>query len=62
MGAIFAFVKARLVEKTTWAGLFIFAMNMTGIQVGETQIENLALSAAGLAAAIMALTPEKKAE
>lgn len=62
MSGLIDFLIARAKEKSTWAGLIIVVLNAVGIQVGETQVENLALALSGLVAAVFAALPERKPE
>lgn len=62
MGALLDFLKARLTEKTTWAGLLAVILGVIGIEATQVQTETIAGALTALIGGILALLPERKAE
>lgn len=57
---ILDWLKARLTEKTTWAGLIAVVLGVVGIEATAIQTEQAAGAITTLVGVILALLPEKK--
>ena len=55
-----AWLGARLVEKTTWIGLIGAVATAAGYAFAPGQVETIATIVAGIAAAVLIGTPSKK--
>ncbi len=60
MGAILEFLKARAMEKTTWAGLIVVILGVVGIEATAVQTETMAGAITALLGVILGLIPERK--
>lgn len=60
MSAIIEFLKARAMEKTTWAGLTVLILGVVGIEATSVQAETMAGAITALIGVIMGLIPERK--
>lgn len=61
LGAIaWAWLSARLVEKTTWIGLIGAVATAAGYAFAPGQVETIATIVAGIAAAVLIGTPSNK--
>ena len=60
MAAILEFLKARAMEKTTWAGLIVVILGVVGIEATAVQTETMAGAITALLGVILGLIPERK--
>jgi len=60
MGAILDFLKERITEKSTWAGLIVLILGIVGIEATAVQTETMAGAITALLGVILGLLPEKK--
>lgn len=60
MQDVISFIKARLLEKSTWAGIIALVLGVVGWEATAVQTEQLAGALTMLIGTLLAILPDKK--